>query len=53
MKGNIIINDDFRNHLSVFSGEKYIISDPPYNQDYHYGEYDDKLSIDEYGEMMK
>ena len=47
-----IINDDFRNHLALFTSGAYIISDPPYNQSYHYNEYSDNLPIDEYGQMI-
>jgi DNA modification methylase len=47
-----IINDDFRNHLNLFTQDVYVISDPPYNQKYHYSEYSDDIDIDEYGEMM-
>jgi len=50
---NKIFNDDFRNHLDLFSENCYVISDPPYNQDYHYKEYKDNMSIDDYGEMLK
>lgn len=50
---NKIINDDFRNHLYLFTQNAFIISDPPYNQDYHYSEYKDKMPIDDYGEMLK
>jgi len=53
MKKDMLINDDFRNHLDMFTADAFIISDPPYNQDYHYSEYVDKMDIDEYGEMMK
>lgn len=49
---NEIINDDFRNHLALFDGNAYIISDPPYNQNYHYGTYNDELDIDEYGQLL-
>ena len=42
----MIINDDFRNHLSKFEEGAYIISDPPYNQKYHYDKYGDNLEID-------
>ncbi|MFH0806059.1 MAG: site-specific DNA-methyltransferase [Patescibacteria group bacterium] len=45
---NIIINDDFRNHLNLFDGNAYIISDPPYNQHYHYSQYLDNLELKEY-----
>ena len=48
-----MINDDFRNHLHKFTQETFIISDPPYNQGYHYATYKDAIGIDEYGEMMK
>lgn len=50
---SLLICDDFRNHLDMFDGGSFIISDPPYNQGYHYSEYSDNISIDEYGEMMK
>lgn len=53
MKTNQIINDDFRNHLEQFSQDCYIISDPPYNQKYHYETYNDNLGIDDYGQMLK
>lgn len=48
-----IICDDFRNHLHLFSQEAFIISDPPYNQQYHYSGYDDNLVKDDYGELLK
>lgn len=47
-----IINDDFRNHLGKFH-DGYVISDPPYNQKYHYSEYGDNMSLDEYGGMLQ
>lgn len=50
---NEIYNDDFRNHLDKFSQDCYVISDPPYNQDYHYSEYSDDLSVDDYGKMLQ
>lgn len=49
----MLINDDFRNHLDKFTKDAYIISDPPYNQDYHYNEYADSMNIDDYAEMLK
>lgn len=49
----MIINNDFRNHLGMFSGsDRYVISDPPYNQKYHYQEYNDNLGMSEYIQMM-
>lgn len=50
---NKIINDDFRNHLHLFTGNSYVISDPPYNQGYHYKEYSDDMNIDDYGMMLQ
>lgn len=49
----MILNDDFRNHLDKFTQDAFIISDPPYNQNYHYSEYNDKMDIDDYGEMLR
>lgn len=49
----MVINDDFRNHLDLFSQDAFIVSDPPYNQGYHYDSYPDNLGIDDYGEMMR
>lgn len=49
----MIINDDFRNHLHLFKGNNtYIISDPPYNQKYHYSQYGDNLEIKEYISLL-
>lgn len=50
---NKIFNDDFRNHLALFDGLAYVISDPPYNQNYHYSQYSDNLDIDEYADMLR
>ena len=50
---NKIINDDFRNHLEHFTGKDvYIISDPPYNQRYHYSSYGDDMQLKEYTDML-
>ena len=48
-----IINDDFRNHLALFTSTAYIISDPPYNQNYHYSQYNDNVAIDEYADLLR
>ena len=45
-----IINDDFRNHELVEEG--VIITDPPYNIDFKYNEYQDNLSDEEYIELI-
>lgn len=50
---NEVICGDFRNYLPLFNKEVFVISDPPYNQEYHYAGYEDKMEIDEYGEMMR
>jgi len=41
----MLYNDDFRNHLHLFNQDVYVISDPPYNQKYHYGEYRDDMEV--------
>lgn len=48
-----LIQGDFRNHLDLFTDDVFVISDPPYNQRYHYDGYHDNLGIDEYGEMLR
>lgn len=50
---NKIINDDFRKHLDKFTNDSYVISDPPYNQKYHYLEYGDNLELNEYGSLLQ
>ena len=50
---NIIINDDFRNHDFPNGENVYIISDPPYNQNYHYNHYKDEIEGNEYAKMME
>jgi DNA modification methylase len=52
VKDNQIIQDDFRNHLTSFSQDCFVISDPPYNQNYHYDKYADNLSVDDYSQMI-
>lgn len=44
-----IINDDFRKHIMP---EGLTITDPPYNQGYHYTQYKDKLKLDEYVNLL-
>lgn len=52
MSGNVY-HDDFRNHLELLSTENsYIISDPPYNQNYHYSSYGDNIAVKEYIELL-
>jgi DNA modification methylase len=42
---NVLINGDFRDYEYP---KGITITDPPYNQNYHYGSYKDKLKNDEY-----
>ena len=49
----MIINDDFRNHYGRINwANAYVISDPPYNQNYHYIRYKDNLLDDEYAMLL-
>lgn len=47
-----LINDDFRNTLHSEVGEGIIITDPPYNIGFKYNEYDDKMSDEDYVDMI-
>ena len=49
-----IINDDFRNHLQAeFWNKATVISDPPYNQNYHYATFSDRITHQEYTNLMR
>lgn len=48
-----IIQGDFREYLHLFTEDVFVISDPPYNQGYHYVDYADNLEIDEYAQMLE
>lgn len=45
-----LINDDFRNHM--MPQDAFVISDPPYNQNYHYKDFKDNLSVDNYAQLL-
>lgn len=47
-----VINDDCRNHLSSLPADAFLISDPPYNQSYHYDTYRDRMAADEYQQLL-
>lgn len=49
----MMINDDFRNHLGKLDDDAFVISDPPYNQKYHYAKYRDNLQADDYANLMR
>jgi DNA modification methylase len=44
-----IVNDDFRNHI-IPGG--LVITDPPYNQGYAYNQYKDKMTEEEYIQLL-
>lgn len=50
---NIIIHGDFREHYDKISKDCVIISDPPYNQKYHYSKYADNLDAKEYTKLLR
>ncbi len=51
MKNEIILGD-CRNYLDAISRDAFFISDPPYNQDYHYTGYDDAIDAQEYRDLL-
>lgn len=50
MEYNQIIHGDFRDYN--LPSDAFFISDPPYNQAYHYGKYEDDLELDEYQKLL-
>jgi len=52
-KNGIIYNEDFRDIMDKFKNKKIIIvTDPPYNIGYNYDVYNDKISDDDYIELL-
>lgn len=48
-----LFNDTFEKHTELFQGKnKFVVSDPPYNQRYHYSTYGDDMQLKEYTEML-
>lgn len=47
-----IINDDFRNALTTLPEDAVFITDPPYNINFDYNQYDDNLPDYEYIELI-
>ena len=43
-----LYNEDFRNHLYNLDGDFTIVTDPPYNINFNYNEYEDNLSDGDY-----
>ncbi len=50
---NTVYNLDFRTSKFCFTNDCYVISDPPYNQNYNYSTYKDNLEYNEYLELLK
>lgn len=50
-----IILGDFREYLSQYKDKKnhYVVSDPPYNQGYHYNRYRDNLHDSQYYSLLQ
>lgn len=49
---NEIILGDCREYLDQIPSDAFFISDPPYNQNYHYSGYDDKVDEQEYRDLL-
>lgn len=48
-----IITGDCRELIKTVTSDAFIVSDPPYNQHYHYATYKDALGAEEYVEMLR
>jgi len=53
LEENTIYNGNCWDYLGYFPMDAYIMSDPPYNQKYHYDNYKDNLSNDDYRDLLK
>jgi hypothetical protein len=49
---NEVIHGDCRTYLDRISQDVFFISDPPYNQSYHYDEYKDRMAAEEYATLL-
>lgn len=49
---NQIIHGDCRTFLEQIPQDVFFISDPPYNQSYHYDKYKDRISAEEYASLL-
>lgn len=50
---NKLIHGDCLKEMKKIPENVYIISDPPYNQGYHYNSYHDRMGVDEYAAMLR
>lgn len=50
---NTVIHGDFRDYLKDIPTDAFIVSDPPYNQKYHYSQYEDNLEVKEYLQLLE
>jgi len=49
-----VVHGDFRDYLNMPEWDNALVfSDPPYNQGYHYSQYEDELGRDEYAALMR
>jgi site-specific DNA-methyltransferase (adenine-specific) len=48
-----LIHGDCLEEMKKIPDDAYIISDPPYNQGYHYNTYHDRMENDEYAKMIR
>jgi DNA modification methylase len=49
----MVIVGDCRELIKTLPDDAFVISDPPYNQKYHYSTYKDALGADEYIDMLR
>ena len=53
MRNIELIHGNCLDAISSISEEVFIMSDPPYNQGYHYNSYEDRMGDDEYANMLR
>lgn len=49
---NKIIHGNILDYLKEIPENAFFVSDPPYNQDYHYNDYSDNLDIQDYRDLL-
>ena len=48
-----LINDDFKNHIHLIDEDFMIVTDPPYNINFKYNEYEDNMTDEDYIDLIK